>query len=167
MKKQKLISYFLDFLIIIIIGTNIITFILDLLYKNNIITIDEEVYIAFTYIICMIIILKKIFKKEKTIGKYIAKKIIKDENKKFTLKEIIIIIIIINGYFLFKHFFLKWRNKKIEKVQKINENAPKDNHNFKNILKKNAKTVKKETKNMNHFIDNVRSNQKYDLKTHS
>lgn len=107
MKKQKLISYFLDFLIIIIIGTNIITFILDLLYKNNIITIDEEVYIAFTYIICMIIILKKIFKKEKTIGKYIAKKIIKDENKKFTLKEIIIIIIIINGYFLFEHFFLK------------------------------------------------------------
>ena len=143
LNKRKLISYLLDCLIIGLFTNIFLNYIIFLIKKIFSISYNIELAIISVYGLGVGIYLFYIFKKEKTIGKYIAKKIIKDENKKFTLKEIIIIIIIINGYFLFEHFFLKWRSKKIEKVQKINENAPKDNHNFKNILKKNAKTVKK------------------------
>lgn len=107
LNKRKLISYLLDCLIIGLFTNIFLNYIIFLIKKIFSISYNIELAIISVYGLGVGIYLFYIFKKEKTIGKYIAKKIIKDENKKFTLKEIIIIIIIINGYFLFEHFFLK------------------------------------------------------------
>ncbi len=96
LNKRKLIGNLIDLVLIIFVNTCVVYIILKLL---SFFTLNMNVIFFIILLIDVLTIvgylLPYLFKKEKTIGKLIVKKLIKKEDAKFTFKEIIILLIIL------------------------------------------------------------------------
>lgn len=96
LNKRKSIGNLIDLVLIIFVNTCVVYTILKLL---SFFTLNMNVIFFIILLIDVLTIvgylLPAIFKRKQTIGKLIAKKIIKKEDAKFTFKEIIIILIIL------------------------------------------------------------------------
>lgn len=96
LNKRKIISNLIDLVLIIFVNTCVVYTILKLLSFFTIIINAIYFFILLIDVLAIVgYLLPYLFKKEKTIGKLIAKKIIKKEDAKFTFKDIIIILIIL------------------------------------------------------------------------
>lgn len=107
LNKRKLISYLLDCLIIGLSTSIFLNYIIFLIKKKFSISYNIELAIISVYGLGVGLYLFYIFKKEKTIGKYIAKKLVRNENKTITSRDILILILTCFILSIFEHYFLK------------------------------------------------------------
>ncbi len=107
LNKRKLISYLLDCLIIGLFTNIFLNYIIFLIKKKFSISYNIELAIISVYGLGVGIYLFYIFKKEKTIGKYIAKKLVRNENKTINSRDILILILTCLILSIFEHYFLK------------------------------------------------------------
>ncbi len=95
LNKRKMIGCLIDFIVILLIFTFLLEITKIIFYYMN---LNENILIysgCLFSVIIIVYLLPAIFKRKQTIGKLIAKKLIKKEDAKFTFKEIIILLIIL------------------------------------------------------------------------
>lgn len=97
LNKRKLISYLIDIILIILVNTLVI----EIFFKILALFIPKieilfYIIIIFDVIIITLYLLPYILKNNNTLGKKIAIKLIKNKDKKISVKEIILFIILIN-----------------------------------------------------------------------
>lgn len=93
MKLWKFISVIFDFLFVFIIG-NVIGGILLLIFNNNFENNIFNICLAILSMLAFLIFIGQIKNKD-SLGKKISKKIIKDEDKKIKISQIILLWILI------------------------------------------------------------------------